>query len=64
MLPRRRHGQGRQGGESIMCVAVGDDWRLSGGSPGTAPRGDEQNATLIQEDQMAPRRWTFLSLAR
>jgi hypothetical protein len=41
MLPLRRHGQGRQGGEAVMFVAVGDDGRLAGGSPGAAPGGDE-----------------------
>jgi hypothetical protein len=64
MLPLRRHGQGRQGGESSMFVAVWDDWRLSGGSPGAAPGGDEQKAALIQEDQMGAQALDFfLSLA-
>jgi hypothetical protein len=51
MLPLRRHGQGRQGGESILCVAVGDDWQLSGGSPGATLGRNEQNAALIPADQ-------------
>jgi hypothetical protein len=59
MRPLRRHGQGSQGGESSMFVAVWDDWRLSGGSPGAAPGGDEPQAALIQEDQMGAQALDF-----
>jgi hypothetical protein len=52
LLPRRRHGEGGQGREAVMFVAVRDAWRLSGGSPGAAPGGDAPKAALIQEDQM------------
>jgi hypothetical protein len=47
LLALRGHGQGGEGREPVMFVAIGDDGRVPLGGPGPATRGDQPKAALI-----------------
>jgi hypothetical protein len=64
MLALGGHRQGRQGRDAVMLVAVGDAWCGARRGPGAPPRGEEENATFIQEGPVGSQAvGLFLSLA-
>jgi len=60
--PARGHGERRDDGHLVAPVAVPQDRRLPDRCPGPTHGGDEQEAALIEEDEMrAPASGVFLS---
>ena len=59
VFANRRYGERRQRRDAIMTIAVSNDGRATLRTPGSTTRGNEQEATFIEEDQMGPTSLSF-----